>query len=200
MYPMALYVIIQNIVVAAGMVVARLFFPHVLSEATTSVSARSDLYVTFLTVSAVISTVLFGIKKIFGNGHGGWLRIWMAGNAGWQDGMLVWLQQPALLFLLQVITLSISVLCRNCRTAMRRPVPCLCREASCCSFSERSSLWETPGVYETEMGHFSRGCPVRCFSRKSGAGNLCSMLWMVPVLADGDLSFLESNSALSYGI
>ena len=56
---MALYVIIQNVVVAAGMVVARLFFPHVLSEATTSVSAWSDLYVTFLTVSAVISTVLF---------------------------------------------------------------------------------------------------------------------------------------------
>ena len=61
MYPMALYVIIQNVVVAAGMVVARLFFPHVLSEATTSVSAWSDLYVTFLTVSAVISTVLFGM-------------------------------------------------------------------------------------------------------------------------------------------
>ena len=58
---MALYVIIQNVVVAAGMVVARLFFPHVLSEATTSVSAWSDLYVTFLTVSAVISTVLFGM-------------------------------------------------------------------------------------------------------------------------------------------
>ena len=61
MYPMALYVIIQNVVVAAGMVVAGLFFPHVLSEATTSVSAWSDLYVTFLTVSAVISTVLFGM-------------------------------------------------------------------------------------------------------------------------------------------
>ena len=61
MYPMALYVIIQNVVVAAGMVVARLFFPHVLSEATTSVSAWSDLYVTFLTISAVISTMIFGM-------------------------------------------------------------------------------------------------------------------------------------------
>lgn len=61
MYPMALYVIIQNVVVAAGMVVARLFFPHVLSEATTSVSVWSDLYVTFLTISAVISTMIFGM-------------------------------------------------------------------------------------------------------------------------------------------
>lgn len=61
MYPMALYVIIQSLVFTAGTIFVSRFFPEILAEAGQSVSAWSDLSVTFLTISAAVSTIIFGM-------------------------------------------------------------------------------------------------------------------------------------------
>ena len=59
-YPMILYMLLQSMIMAVGMLAISLFFPELAQNAGTSVENWSDLAVSFLLLSSAVSVVLFG--------------------------------------------------------------------------------------------------------------------------------------------